>query len=308
MKSPLLVQVFQWVYETDFVYLFCKTQENKRVIFKVHSLQLKSYVLVDDVTSLTEDMVEEFQAFLITNSFPCKLTFKKRFGTFFDASGDKHRLWKFVEISHPPNKHLYFLKNILKSFERRCGVNFKTFHTKIDPVVRLFQHHRNLTPCMFVELNTDDPLVKYIPSQTIRASKCISRTFNNHQSDAMFSFPIKKLQRCLNPPPFNFPLRIVAFDFECTGTSFETDVIYQASFVFETVFIPEGGNVLKDTKRFLLNVGDCAPIEMEDGSAVTVKSYPDEKEFLKGVMMLLVHNQWDIITGYNIYGKFLKLG
>ena len=63
VEPPLIVQVLQWIFETDFVYLFCKSQENKRYILKVHSLNLKSYVLVDDASSLTEELMEDFQPF-----------------------------------------------------------------------------------------------------------------------------------------------------------------------------------------------------------------------------------------------------
>lgn len=301
--KPLVLQVFQWVFETDFVFLFCKSQKDKRIILKVHSLNLKSYVLVDDATSLTEDLLEEFQTFLRTNSFPCHLTSKKRFGSFFDATGDNHRSWKFVEITHPSNgKPMYFLRNIMKSFERKYDISLKTFHMKIDPVTRLFQHHRNLKPCMFVELNTDDPLIKYNPRTSIRISKGVHRTIHNYQADAMYSLPISKLKTCPNPPPFNFPLRVVAFDFECSGAVFEKDYIYQVSFVFETVFVQEGSEVQKNSRHFLLNVGDCDKITMENGTKVVVKSFKTEKGLLLEMMSLLVYNDWDCITGYNIYG------
>ena len=301
---PLTVQVLQWIFETDFVYLFCKSQENKRFIFKVHSLNLKSYVLVDDATSLTEDLIQDFQTFLLNNGFHCLITIKKRFGTYFDISaGAKHCSFKFVEITHPSNgRPLYTLRNMMKSFEKKYNLSLKTFHMKIDPIVRIFQHHPNLKPCMFVELNTaTDPLVKSIPLNTIRYSKGIRRSCQNYQADGMYSFPIAKLKSCANPPPFNFPIRIVAFDFECSGANFEKDCIYQASFVFETI----GRNVEKDVQRFLLNVGDCGIIEMDDNSKVVVKSFPTEKELLCEIMSLLVHNEWDCITGYNIYGKLI---
>ena len=192
------------------------------------------------------------------------------------------------------------LRNILKSFERQYNLTLKTFHMKIDPIVRIFQHHRNLKPCMFVELNTADPLVKCIPRITVRYSKGIRHPTQNYQADGMYSLPISKLQECTHPPPFNFPIRIVAFDFECSGANFEKDCIYQASFVFETV----GSNVVeKDIQRFLLNVGECGPIEMDDNSKVVVKSFPTEKELLSEMMSLLVHNEWDCMTGFNIYGN-----
>ena len=214
-STPLIVQVLQWIFETEFVYLFCKSQENKRFIFKVHSLNLKSYVLVDDATSLTEELVQEFQTFLENNNFHCTLTFKKRFGSYFGTSDEaKHCSFKFVKITQPSNSQpLYFLRNMMKSFERKYNLSLKTFHMKIDPIVRIFQHHRNLKPCMFIELDTADASVKYIPFTTIRYSKGIRRSCENYKADGMYSFPIAKLKTCSNPPPFNFPIRIVAFDF-----------------------------------------------------------------------------------------------
>jgi DNA polymerase elongation subunit (family B) len=295
----LILQVLQWIFETDFVYLFCKSQVGQRYILKVHSLNLKSYILVDDATSLTENLCQEFDNFLTGNGFQSKVTFKKRFGTFFDSSGTNHQAFKFVKITHPNGKPLYTLRNMLKSFESKHHLSLKSFHMKIGPIVRIFQHNPNLKPCMFVELDTNDPLVKCIPHTTARYSKGLRYTTQNYKADGMYSLPISKLHPCHQPPPFNFPIRIVAFDFECSGANFEKDCIYQASFVFETV----GRNVDKDVQRFLLNVGDCAPIAMEDNSKVTVKSFPTEKELLCEVISLLVQNEWDCITGYNIYGN-----
>ena len=298
----LIVQVFQWVFETDFFYMFCKTVENKRIILKVHTLNLKSYVLVDP-TSLIEEMVEELQDFLLTQSFCSQLVKKKRFGTFFDASGLEHREFQFVEISHPSNgKNLYTLKYLLNNFERKFKLSLKTFHMNIDPIVRLFQCHPNLTPCMFLQIDTEDPLIRLTPPVTIRVSKGIRRSVSNYSADTFYSLPISKIQHLANPPPFNFPLRVVAFDFECTGANYEKDVIYQVSIVFETVFLPEGGNVRKESQNFLLNVGNCNPIVLDDGGKVNVSHHESEKMLLMKMMSLLTCNEWDCITGFNIYG------
>ena len=125
MTTTITCQVFQWVFETDFVYLFCKTIKNQRVILKVYSLNLQSYVLVDPC-SLIEDLVDEFQSFLLTNAFPCQLTYKKRFGTFFDATGENHRQFKFVAITHPSNGYpLHHLRNLFSQFERRHDISLK---------------------------------------------------------------------------------------------------------------------------------------------------------------------------------------
>lgn len=295
-KLQITVQVFQWIFENSFVYLFCKNQEGKRIIFKVHSLNLKGFVLVDDASSLPDELIEDFQNFLSLNLFQNQIVFKKRFGTFFDASGEKCRLFKFIEITHSNEKPLYYLRNILKSFERKHSISLKTFHMKIDSVVRIFQQYPNLKPCMFIGLDTSNPLVNCIPARSSRVSKGLHK---NYQADAMYSFPISQLKPCNNPPPFNFPLRIVAFDFETTGTVFEKDDIYQASFVFETVFTQK--NIQKEKKKFLLNVGTCK--EIDD---VTVKSFQTEKELIVEMINLLMLNEWDCIIGYNIYGKIFS--
>jgi DNA polymerase elongation subunit (family B) len=292
-----LMQVLQWVFETDFVYLFCKSIDDKRIILKVHSLNLQTLVLVDNAASLPLELVEEFQDFLTNNAYPCELVHRKKFGTFFNASGDDHRRFQFVSITHPSNGHpIYYLKNILRTFERKHsdhGFSLKTYHLNLDPIVRIFQNHPTFSPCMFVELDDTDPHVNFIRVRT---------SWQRYNADAMYSLPIAKLTRCKDPPPFNFPLRVVAFDFECTGANVEKDVIYQVSFVFETVNLNETVSE-KNTKFFLLNVGECDNISLDGEQAdVTLFVFETEKQLLVKMMFLLAQNEWDCITGFHVYG------
>lgn len=308
---PLLVdnfitlQVFQWIFETDFVYLFCKSFDNKRVILKVHSLNLQTLVLVDDASSLPLELVEEFQELLTNNAYVCKLTHQKKFGTFFNASGNGHCKFQFVTITHPPNGHpIHYLKSILNTFQRKHPpIILKTYHLKLDPILRIFQTYPTFSPCMFISLDLTDPRVKSTALTTNRYVEGIRRSCKNYNADALYSLPISKLVRCETPPPFNFPLRVLAFDFESTGTNFETDVVYQVSFVFETVHLNEMEQE-KNSKFFLLSVGECETITLddEDEKDVTLLVFKTEKEMLIRMMNLLAQNEWDCITGYNVYG------
>ena len=159
---------------------------------------------------------------------------------------------------------------------------------------------------MFVEIDLTNPVIKFIPPTTTRVSRGIRNIQRNYQADAMYSLPIASLVRAINPPPFNFPLRVVAFDFESTGSNVEKDVVYQVSLVFETVFVQEGKGVKKDPQYFLLNVGECDSIFVDDGEErVTVYTFETEKMLLVKMVELLVHNEWDCITGYNIYGMYV---
>lgn len=301
----MLIQVLQWVFETDFVFMFCKTADDKRVVLKIHSLKLQTFILVD-ANSLPSELIESFQYFLHTYSIPSELVKKKRFGTFVDGSGKNHCQFQFLSITHPSNaKPLRQVRGLLSYFEKQHGISLKTFHLNIDPVVRIFQTYPNFTPCMFIEFDpTTNSLIKSFPSTTRRIQKSVYITTRNYQADTMYSFPISQLTPAKHPPSYNFPIRVVAFDFETTGTDFKNDSIYQVSVVFETMFIRDG--VQKNTQYFLLNVGECDTVFLEDNEGfnkeVTLFQFENERGLLVKFMDLLSVNEWDCITGYNVYG------
>jgi DNA polymerase delta subunit 1 len=139
---------------------------------------------------------------------------------------------------------------------------------------------------MFVEIETDECKSFQLNGARGPGRPSIQSQF---QAKEMFSLSIHQLRKI--DSPVNFPIRVVAFDFETTGFCPVNNCIFQVSLVFRTLH-----SDAPDTKRFLLNVRDCDAIE-----GVEVHSLSDERGLLKKMMNLLVFNEWDVVTGYNIF-------
>ena len=199
----------------------------------------------------------------------------------FDGYLPVHPEHKFLKLSFDSNFGFSQVKNVLsrKSFGVNNGKIFQLYEANIPPFLRLF-HDTNTKPSGWINIKK----AKSVPEK-----KQMTRCKHEYSIDFDDIRPVNKDDIG--------PIKVASFDLECTSGdgSFpqftrKEDKIIQIG----TTFHKYGKDY---RKNIIYTLKGCEPV-----NGAIVKSYNTEKELLEGWAKMIIHEDPDILTGYNIFG------
>lgn len=188
---------------------------------------------------------------------------------------ENNKIRKFLKLSFYSSKGM---RNAKYQIERNCyqiggkEYRFQMYESNIDPILR-FTHLRDILTAGWVKIS------------------------NYEFEENIFTCSWKNV----NPYHINenkiSNIRILYFDIEaCSEDGSFPNALKKNDRVTQICCIIKD-TVTKETKKFLLNLGTCDPIE-----DTVVLQYPSEKKLLLAYRNFIVDTNPDIIVGYNIFG------
>ena len=197
----------------------------------------------------------------------------------FDGYLPKNPERKFIKISFESNFGFSQTKRLFskKGFKVLKGSLFKLYEADIPPFLRLF-HDNDTRPAGWIELtNHRDALVK--------TTRC------KYEYDIDFE-DIKPIDK-----DDIGPIHIGSFDLECTsgdGSFPQYDRKEDKIIQIGTTFHKYGKNY---RKNIIYTLKGCSPVPNAE-----VKSFKTEKELIAAWADMIIREDPDILTGYNILG------
>ena len=261
-----------------------RTKDDKSVFLRINNFQ--PYFYVEIPLEWKKTQLETFIEMVRKNVWPNKYkkclinySLKKRYKLYGFRAGKKYKFIRleFNSINGMRRYQYAFNKKIPVPGFRKAK-KYEVFETNIPPLLR-FLHNNDINASGWVTIS------KYtkLPSKMYNTDYAIETDFIN----------VKKLEDTSIAK-----LKILSFDIECTSgdgnfpqASRDEDKIIQIGSTFSR------NGEEKCYYKHIITLGSCDPIEGAD-----VESYESEKKVLMAWQKLILREDPDIITGYNIFG------
>ena len=271
--------------QTYIIEMFGKTKDNKSVYVKVNNFTPFFYIELDEkwdnnkikILMQTIQSKQIFYGITKTYFHSCDILEKHKL---YGFTGNKH--FKFIRLIFENHiamrKASYLFKNGIKIYTiSREKIKFRVYESNIDPILRCM-HIRNILPCGWISID------KYhkIP--------------NNKNVDISIETTWTNLKHVENNELA--PIKIMSYDIECTSEDGSFPQPYRDN--DKIIQIGNTFNILGSKDCYYKNIitlKSCDDIEDVD-----VEYYDTEEEVIIAWCKMLIKQDPDIITGWNIFG------
>ena len=265
--------------------LFGRTKDDKSVVLKVENFTPYFYIDIPD--DWTKDIVDLFfnklkmlcanKKKILQNIIKYEIVERRKFYGF--TANKNFKFIRFI-FNNATSMRLFsyiFTYPIDMRGIEKYKRKFTIYESNIDPYLR-FMHIKDLNAAGWCSVNNYK--INIIDETCCNINiKCDWKDVNKEDIDSIA------------------PFKICSFDIECTSgdgsfpqSNRDTDKIIQIG----SVFSKYGSNEIY--KKHIITLGSCDPID-----GVIVESYKTEREVLEAWQKLIIKEDPDILTGYNIH-------
>lgn len=248
----------------------------------------------DCKTRLIIEFVDEENKFTITNFNLIKSKFKeliynkkdqesikiikrrKLYGSNLDENG-KPKLYDFIEIYFTSKISMLSFKKKIIEYKFDCPLKFHEVNTKLE---NQFFSERNIDPCGWITLTRPQKVLGEEKKSRCENEYLIKK--NQINSSSRIDLPDIKIM--------SWDIEAKCKDISKNPGSDPTDCVFQIS----CVFLCLTSNKLK---KVLLTLGKCKKFSDD----VEILIYKTEKDLILGFTDLIIKNQPNILTGWNIF-------
>ena len=276
-KKELIWQAIDWTTFQENVVCFGRTLEGKSVAIKIRGTYFPFFI---NVSKWDNYKIKQVLAYLKNNSVKHSTVKRKQFDCRLkiteDGTGLEDISYNFIKIE---------AKNVIDFYTWRKKFRFglqlpsgfeigpcELFNAHYVPILMFFHETNFQTNGWYGSYRYSKPQRKF---STCDIELELDLSHLNNYKD------YKERSKIV----------VASYDLETEGTDPEKDAIFQVGITVKTLY--------DDTtiKKYMLNIGESLPIE-----GVEVVAYKNECELLQGTIDTLAKIDFDVLTGYNIFG------
>ncbi|MEK6264741.1 MAG: hypothetical protein N2B06_08240 [Clostridium sp.] len=287
MDTSITFQALDWQFVKNDIYCFGRTVDNSSITIKLKGVIIPFYI---NVQQKSNEEINYIINYLKNRGKLFSLVCRKIFGCNlnYGINGLEDKMYNFIRIDCNSiidfyvwrKRFTYGFKDIIDGKSWNFGIH-KLYNANLKPLLTIFHNYNIMVHGYF-------KLEKYVYSND-PANSAINVDININDLTPLESTEI----------PNNPHLKIASFDIESEGTNPNVDRVIQIGITLYDIYDPVETNI-----KYLLSFSPLRPCG--DIPDITVINYKKEKDLIIGFIDLLSKSDFDVITGYNIFGFDLK--